>query len=487
MTAVPSSLLRDLSALLGPKGLISDADRAPYERGYRYGAGRAAALIRPADVDQLRSVIRYCHAQDIRFFAQGANTGLVGASTPDDSEEQILISLGHMTAIETLDPLDRSMTVQAGARLSAINAAAAPHDLFFPIDLGADPSIGGMVATNTGGSRMMRYGDVRRNLLGLEVVLPDQDATLLSNLTGLRKDNSGLDWKHLFVGTSGAFGLVTRARIELHAVPRRTAAALVVPQTQAAVPHIIGLLENALGDSLTACEGMSRRAMQAAFDHNPALRRPFGGDIPDYAILVELGTSLSDRIMPDLDSILVDILGSACEGPTAWVQDVLFGRAADFWAIRHSISDGVAAMGQVIAFDISVQRSALPAFRAAAIDLIEREFPQLILCDFGHCGDGGDHFNLVWPDDIGPAREDRAPMIARLRTALYDLITTEFHGSFSAEHGLGPYNQGFYDRLKSAPEQQLTAAIKDRMDPKNLVGNIRFERGSLSPAPPPTA
>jgi FAD/FMN-containing dehydrogenase len=469
-----STLAADLGDLLERKSVVAPDDMAFYEQGYRYGSGRAASVVRPVSIAEVRAVISYCCRNDVRFIVQGANTGLVGASNPDEIGDQVVINLTRLAGIENLDPLDRSATVLAGTRLSVLNAAARAHGLFFPIDLGADPTIGGMVATNTGGARMLRYGDVRRNLLGLEVVLADADATLVSSLAGLRKDNSGLDWKQLFVGTGGAFGLVTRARVELHPLPRRATAALVVPSEQEAIPRIIALLETALGDCLTACEGMSRNAMRAAFDHHPSLRDPFAGRLPDYALLVELGTSTPETILPDLDLALAEALAPAFEGVVPDIADVLVGRPEDFWAIRHSISDGIARSGRVIAFDIAVQRSKLPAFRTAALAMLARDFPLIQACDFGHCGDGGDHFNLVWPTADLPAVAERGPVIEALRGAVYDLVVREFGGTYSAEHGVGPHNQHFHDRYKSAPERALSQRLKSMLDEKGLMGNVGF-------------
>ena len=257
------SLIRDLSALVGEDAILhSPADTQNYERGYRYGAGRARAVVRPATVDQLAAVVRYCYAQDVRMVAQGANTGLVGSSTPDTSGEQLVVSLDRLRGVEALDAHNRTACVRAGTRLSELNRAAGSHDLFFPIDLGADPSLGGMVATNTGGSRLLRYGDVQHNLIGLEVVLADSEATVLTDLTGLRKDNSGIDLKQLFVGTSGSFGIISRVQVELHRVPRQTAVALAVPTAHDAIPALVAMLEAEAGEFLGAFEGMSANAMR---------------------------------------------------------------------------------------------------------------------------------------------------------------------------------------------------------------------------------
>jgi len=235
--------------------------------------------------------------------------------------------------------------------------------------------------------------------MGLEVVLADADATVLSDMRGLRKDNSGIDLKQLFVGTSGTFGIITRAQVELHRVPRQSATALVVPASHAMVPALLTRLETEAGEFLSAFEGMSVNAIRAALAHNTRLRNPFApAELPDYAVLVELTSTLAPAQV-DLDELLTEQLSQASQGPGALVADARLGRPEELWAIRHSISDGLRAAGRVIGFDISVARSRLPELRANLLRLVGTHFPYVRVCDFGHCGDGGDHFNIVWPHD----------------------------------------------------------------------------------------
>ena len=467
-----AGVIRDLQRLLGSAGVVeSSQDLEKYERGHRYGAGRALAIARPGSLAELRSVVRYCFAQDLKLLAQGANTGLVGASTPDESGEQLVASLERLRGLEALDPHNRTACVRAGTRLSELNNEAGRHDLFFPIDLGSDPTLGGMVATNTGGSRLLRYGDVQRNLLGLEVVLADADATVLTDLSGLRKDNTGIDFKQLFAGTSGAFGIVSRVQVELHRLPRQTAAALVIPRSHADVPELLAMLEKEAGEFLGAFEGMSSNAMAAALAHNRRLRNPFSTpELPEYAVLVELTSTLAAAQL-DLSDLMAQLLVRCMEAPEPLITDAVSGRPEDFWALRHSISDGVRAGGTVVGFDISVPRSRLPALRADLITLLSEQYPQLRICDFGHCGDGGDHFNLVWPRSAG----EYDPLIVdTVRELIYERVVRGYGGSFSAEHGVGPHNIAYYRRYASGAERALAAALKRFCDPKGLLGTVDF-------------
>ena len=468
----PTAVIGDLLALLGEGGVLHACpDTNKYERGYRYGSGRALAVARPATVAELRSVVRYCYAHELRIIAQGANTGLVGASTPDESGRELVVSLDRLRGIEAVDVHNRTARARAGTRLSELNSAVGSHELFYPIDLGSDPSLGGMVATNTGGSRLLRYGDVQRNLLGLEVVLADGDATVLTDLQGLRKDNSGVDLKQLFVGTGGSFGIISRVQVELHRAPRQAATALVIPTSHAAVPALLTLLETEAGEFLGAFEGMSANAMEAAFAHNRRLRNPFsGGEVPPYAVLVELLSTFGPDRM-DLSELLMQLLARAMEARESLVKDACLGRGEDFWGLRHSIGDGVRALGAVIGFDISVPRSRLPELRADLVSSLNGEYPQLRICDFGHCGDGGDHFNLVWPASAGPCD---AAAIEAVRELIYDRVVRNYGGSFSAEHGVGPHNIHYYRRYTSPADRMLAGHLKRLCDPKGLLGRVDF-------------
>jgi FAD/FMN-containing dehydrogenase len=471
MTA-SAGVIRDLIGVLGESGILhSPAESEKYERGYRYGSGRALAIARPATVTELAALVRYCYAHGLRIVAQGANTGLVGASTPDESGGQLVVSLERMRGVETVDVQNRTACVRAGTRLSELNQEAGCHGLTYPIDLGSDPSLGGMVATNTGGSRLLRYGDVQHSLIGLEVVLADADATILSDLTGLRKDNSGIDLKQLFVGTSGSFGIISRVQVELQRVPRQTAAALVVPTSHAVVPELLTLLEKEAGEFLAAFEGMSANAMEAALTHNRRLRNPFSSaGLPAYAVLVELTSTIGADSL-DLSELLAQLLGRCMDGTAPLVTDACFGRPEDFWAIRHSISDGLRQSGAVIGFDISVPRSRLPELRTELIGLLTEQYPRLVICDFGHCGDGGDHFNLVWPRASGPY--DTA-VVDAVRQLIYDRVARKYGGSFSAEHGVGPYNLVYYKRYAGAAERMLAGHLKRHCDPKGILGTVDF-------------
>lgn len=445
--------LAALEAIVGTTRLVTDPDaRAAYETPARYAAGVAAAVVRPATTAEVSAVVGYCVREGLPFVPQGANTGLAEGSTPDASGAHLVLSLERLAAPLEIDGADRTATVGAGVRLSALNAALEPHGLFLPIDLGADPTLGGMAATNTGGARFLRYGDMRRHVLGLEVVLPDAAGTVLTLSHGLRKDNAAIALRQLFVGGCGAFGVITRVTVEVHHRPRQTAAALLVPRDMDALLPLLCAFEAEAGTTLTAFEGMSKAAMERAVAHVPSISNPFAGGIPDYTVLIELTRSWSPREgEPSLDETLQQIAGELLESDDAPLADALFGPPERMWTLRHSLSEGLRASGSVVGFDLSFRRRDLPRFRAEAVAMLAADFPDYTLCDFGHVADGGTHFNLVGPAD--------AYRHAALRDAVLALAVDGFSASFSGEHGLGRAVQTAYDRFTPRAVQDYSAAV----------------------------
>lgn len=468
----PSHLDR-LRAIVGQKGLVDDPSlMRSYEIGARYDEGKAAFVVRPETTQQVSAVVAYAVAHGIPLIPQSGNTGLVGGSTPDTSGSQGVISLDRLTTPLKIDADNRTVEIAAGVRLSALNEALAPHGFFLPVDLGADPMIGGMVATNTGGARFLRYGSMRRQVLGLEVVLPDGEGTILDLASGLRKDNSHVDLKQLFIGTSGVFGIVTRAVLELQRLPQQIATALIVPQDDASVPLLLRYLEERCGEYLTAFEGMSHNAMERALGHVKHLRNPFAhGTIPAYAILVELTRSWAPREGEmELSTFLENVLAQTFEDEPPLLSDALVGRSDDLWAIRHALSEGLRASGYVIAFDLSLPRSDLARFRQEIVGLLRETFPELAVCDFGHIADGGVHFNLVHP-----GRPDAA-YIARVRDQVLDVVVNRYGGSFSGEHALGRANQVLYNRYTPALVQILSASVQHAVGTATM-GSVRLAPG----------
>jgi FAD/FMN-containing dehydrogenase len=458
-----------LRELVGEKAVPCDrADMAAYETGARYDRGCAAFVARPSTTEQVAAIVAYCARNRIVLIPQAGNTGLVSGSTPDATGTQGILSLDRLVGTFDLDTVNRSVRVGAGLRLSDVNARLADAGLFFPIDLGADPRIGGMVATNTGGARFLRYGDVRRNTLGIKVVLADEEGTIIDLSSDLRKNNTGVDLKQIFIGTSGVYGVITECVLNLEPVPRQVATALLVPETTAGVPELLTLMEGALGGYLSAFEGMSGNAIRAALDHVPSLRNPFkGGDVPDFVILAEVSRTSMERAGEQaLGEVLETVLEDLWETSGGLLADALVGPPHEIWALRHALSEGVKHRGRLIAFDLSFRRGDVMTFLDVMKRDLPKRFPDIAICDFGHIGDGGVHFNLVLAED-----DPRLPtdgFEAALRAWVLDVVVGNFGGSFSAEHAIGRKNQVQYDRHTPAEIRRIAGAIKAAISPAEI-------------------
>lgn len=470
MNAPRDELLASLRTLLGTDAVVVEPHELErYEKGWRYGRGKAFAAVRPSNTEDVSRLLRHASAAGLRVVAQGANTGLVGASTPDGSGEMLVLSLERLRRTIEVDPVDRTVTADGGVLLSSLDTALAEHGLLFPVDLGADPSIGGMVATNTGGTRLLRYGDVRQNLLGLEAVLAD--GTVLDLTRPLRKNNTGFDARQLFVGTSGVFGVVTKVVMRVVPRPAQRVTALVGLSSGSAVLGLLAHLESRLGDVLTAFEAIGAAALAPVFRHQPRMRDPFGGRHPAYTVLVELSSTLDSSRLA-LDELLESALAERLEAADGGIVDVFPGKPSELWAIRHGVSESLRQEGETLAFDVSVPRSSLADFVEAARETVAAGWPFVRFCDYGHWGDGGVHVNLIWnPAD---ASRPAAALKAELQPRIYDLAVVRFGGSYSAEHGVGPHNQAFYDLYTPELVKEVCRLLKARLDPTGLLGTVRL-------------
>lgn len=456
------TILDDKAVLLPSDNILG------YESGWRGEVGKAAFVLRPQSSEEISKIITYCAAHKLHIIPQSGNTGMVANSVPDESGGQILLSLERMNTIIEIDPINKSAHVGAGVRLSALNAALEKHGLYFPIDLGSDPCLGGMVATNTGGSRYLKYRGVRENLMGVKAILADEKGTIIDALSPLHKNNTGLDVKQLFVGTGGAFGIISEVCVRLSPLPEQSAAALLVPTDMNAIATLLVEIEKSCANYLSAFEGMSQNAMERAFIHNPTLASPFGqDDIPHYAILLELSRSWPTREgEQSLDDVLEQTLAQIWERDDAPLENALIGDPEKLWTLRHSISEGVQKSGKLYAFDISFKRGDFLTFRALMIERLADKHPELTLCDFGHIGDGGAHFALVI--DKSDARANDAGYEKSLRDWVNDVTVQEFGGSYSAEHGLGRKTQGAYDKYTPQQVKTLCRAIKSAIAPNDI-------------------
>ncbi len=463
-----SKVLETLTNIVGPAHVLTDgSNMATYAEDGRGAVGMPCVVVRPGSTQEVADVLQTAFTHGLSVIPQGARTGLVSAGIADGEEDELLLSLERLKGSVEIDSANRCVTVGAGTLLSELNEAAEEHGLFFPVDLGADPSIGGMVAANTGGARFLRYGDVRANLMGLEMVTAETSPRVLQLGSELWKDNSALGLEQIVAGSSGALGVVTSVTLALSPKPRNVVTAmLALPDPEAAL-SLITRLEDAFGTLLTAFEGLSHNALAAAIEHVPNLRNPFPDETPPYAILLELSGGKAveaEWLEEQLGETLMPLFEDGS------VADAMIDRGPGLWAVRHAVPEGLRASGKVVACDISLKRGDVMRFREQMIAKLAEIAPQLVLHDFGHIGDGGMHFNCVWPKDAGPF--DPAAGEAA-KDAIFSACVESFGGSFSAEHGIGPVNAQYYARFTPEAVRDLSGQIQDLLAPMPL-GRVDF-------------
>jgi FAD/FMN-containing dehydrogenase len=455
-----------LRAIVGERGLVSDdREKAPFETDWRgQYHGRAAVVVKPASTDEVARVVTLLAQERIAMVPQGGNTSLCGASVPDDSGTQVVINLSRMNRVRAVDPDNNTMTVEAGCVLEALQNVADEHGRFFPLSLGAQGSceIGGNLSTNAGGTGVLRYGNTRELVLGLEVVLPD--GRLWKGLRGLRKDNTGYDLKHLFVGAEGTLGIITAAVLKLFPKPRSRATAFVAIADPATAVALLTKLRESCGERITGYELMSRVCVDLVLKHIPAARDPIQARHPWY-VLVEL----SDSAPGDAIGRLFEAaLGEAAEA--GLVADAMIAASEAqrdaLWQMREDITEAQKLEGASIKHDVSVPVSRVPDLISRATAALERRFPGIRIVAFGHVGDGNIHYNCSKSE-----RQEATAFFAEspeVNHLVYEVVN-DLGGSISAEHGLGVLKRDEIRLYKSAIELDLMRAIKRTLDPHGLM------------------
>ena len=464
--AAAEEVVGRLRGVVGDSGVTCDPDEmAGYLTDWRNAyAGAAAAVVRPGSTDEVAAVMTLCHDAGVAVVPQGGNTGLCGGAVPDLSGRQVVLSLTRMRRIRGLDVANQTITVEAGVVLRSVQDAAAEVGQLFPLSLGAEGSctIGGNLATNAGGTAVLRYGTMRELTLGLEVVLPD--GRIWNGLRELRKDNTGYDLKHLFIGSEGTLGVITAAVLKLFpAVRSRGTTWVAVPGPQAAV-DLIGILRELAGNRLTGFELMSRQSVDFVLRHVPGARDPFRDRHPWYA-LVELSDPLPNSA---LDEVIESALGAAIE--RGLVLDAVVAsstaQAAALWALREGISEAQNHEGPSLKHDITVPVSSIPAFVDRTDRALDEAVPGVRVVAYGHVGDGNLHYNLSKPE--GYDDDEFRSLTSGLAHIIYDQ-TSAFNGSISAEHGLGQSKRDIIADYKDSYELDLMRGIKNLFDPLGLM------------------
>jgi FAD/FMN-containing dehydrogenase len=458
-------IIEQLRAIVGADNLlVSVADMAPYLEDWR-GRYRGAALcvVRPAAALEVSAVVRTCAQSAVPVVPQGGNTGLCGAATPDSSGLAVVVNLSRMNRIRDLDPANNTMTVEAGCVLASLQEAAAVAGRLFPLSLAAEGScqIGGNLSTNAGGVQVLRYGNTRELTLGLEVVLPNGD--LWNGLRGLRKDNTGYDLKHLFIGAEGTLGIITAAVMKLFPLPQASATAWLAIDSPTAAVRLLGELQAAFGATLTACELVSDISLALVLKHIPGSLPPLSPN--DWYLLIELSGGGEASILHDA---LESFLGKALENES--ILDAALAQSGEqakrLWALRENIGEAQKLEGLSIKHDVSVPISRIPEFIERADQALARAFPEIRIVTFGHIGDGNLHYN----QSKSGAGENSVFLAAQVEVnrIVYQLVH-ELGGSISAEHGIGQLKRDELLHYKSAVEMAMMRAVKQALDPQGLM------------------
>jgi len=466
-----------LAELLGADGLLTaDADVEPFLTDHRkLYRGRTPAVAVPRSVEQISKLLSFCHEHLIGVVPHGGNTGYCGGATPDETGEQIVLSLRRLNRIRAVDPLNWSLVAEAGCILADVQRAADAADRFFPLSLGSEGScqIGGNLSTNAGGTNVVRYGMMRDQVLGLEVVLAD--GRVLSSLSALRKDNTGYDIKSLFLGAEGTLGVITAASLKLFPKIRASATAFVaVPNVNSAVT-LLSELREASGDCVSSFELIPRIAVELTTLHIPGLSDPFHEAYPWY-VLCELTSS---RYLDTLDAVLEGVLEGALERKLL-LNAVIAQNEREretCWKLRESIPEAQRLDGASIKHDVSLPIVVLPEFVERASAWVRENVPEGRLVAYGHVGDGNLHFNLN--QDPGATAEAFLAREPAAKRAIHDMVR-DFGGSFSAEHGIGRLKVPELERYAQPVELDLMRAVKRAFDPNGILnpGKI-FRAGSV--------
>lgn len=470
-----TDFLAQAATLLGPKGFTQSADdMAPWLTDWRRRySGNALAMASPSSTAQVAALVTLCGQHGVPIVPQGGNSGMSGGATPDGSGHAILLSMRRMNAIRTINPEERTATCDAGVILQTLHEAAAEHRLRFPLTLGGKGSatIGGLISTNAGGTQVLRHGTMRAQVVGLEAVLPD--GQIFRALTPLKKDNRGFDLKQLFIGSEGTLGIVTAATLRL--LPQISGRVVLWAGMESILDARKLLLhcQSLAQDELEGFEVMPQHSLQAVLDHLPDARGPLH-EMHPWNALIELVSTGKTAV--NLTELAENILSSAFD--SGLISDATIAssetQAEQLWLLRDSISAAERAIGPAMQHDISVPVDRMAQFVAAALPMVEQEFPKTRAVAFGHLGDGNVHFHVIAPAGATPGQWEEGEG-KKISSFVHDLVT-QWDGSISAEHGIGQMKLAELDRLGDPVSIALMQTIKQALDPDGL-----FNPGKLVP------
>ena len=467
-------LISALRSIVGDSGLKTGGDETtPFLTDWHgQYQGRSLAVVMPDTTEQVSQVMALADRHDIAVVPQGGNTGFMGGATPDDTGHSILLSLRRMNRIREIDQVNMSMTVEAGCVLQSLHEATEQKGLYFPLNLAAKGSctIGGNLGTNAGGLNVVRYGTTRELTLGVEVVLIG--GRVLNLLSGLRKDNTGYDLRHLFVGSEGTLGVITAATMKLFPQPVSRATAFAEVRDVEAAVELLHRLQAASGGGVEAFELIPADILHVVFHHFPEIPQPLATR-GAMNVLMEIGSTnpasgmADDTGLAPLQDIMQDTLASALED--GLVIDATIAASETqrkaLWDVREMAPESHKRSQGVARSDISLSQSALAPFYAEMVEGVRAIDPNLWICGYGHIGDGNLHFNLVADErsnaDFGEKKD-------RLYELIYDKVA-KYNGSISAEHGIGQTKRAQLAKVKAPEVLDVMRSIKASLDPKNLM------------------
>lgn len=462
--SVNSEVLGQIKIFLGKGGFIDEAAAMePYLTSWRNGwTGKSPLIALPNSTQQVAAIVALCHANNIPVVPQGGNTGLVGGSIPSLNGNQIVINLSRMNKILELDTVGSVATVEAGVVLQVLQEAASNAGLLFPLSMASEGSaeIGGAISTNAGGTAVLRYGNMRDLVMGIEAVLPD--GQIFSGLKKLPKDNTGYNISRYFIGAEGTLGIVTAATLKLFPKPQQRLTAIAAIPDAGTALELLQDLRREVAEYLTTFEIMSNQALKLVTKHIAGTRFP-GNDSAPYYLLIEL-TSTSDTV--SLRALVEEVaMGAFLEGK---ILDAVLAenetQAKQFWHLREHISEAIRKEGPGIHFDISLPLNKLADFLETVPAKIEAIAPHVQLAPFGHIGDGNLHYNMCFATEL----ENFKDLKKRIQDCVYGEVRKR-QGSISAEHGIGIERKAELLSAKSPQEIGLMKAIKKAFDPKNLM------------------
>ncbi|MEO6896431.1 MAG: FAD-binding oxidoreductase [Caldimonas sp.] len=474
--SVSTSLLPQLQALLGSSAVLTtEADLAPHVTDWRGRYhGNAACVVLPSSAEQVAAVVRACAEHGVPIVPQGGNTSLCEGAVPRSGPiSSVVVNLQRMRRVRSVDIANNSIEVEAGCVLASVQQEAAALGRLYQVSLGAEGScqIGGNVATNAGGTGVLRYGNTRENVLGLEVVLPD--GRIWDGLYCLRKNNTGPDLKHLFIGSEGTLGVITAATLRLHPLPTAHAAAWMAHGSPQAALSMLGRFQQRCGGVLSAYEMMNDVELKIVLDNVPGQRDPLGESYPWY-VLVELADTCGEEA---LGAVLQDVIAEGLEnGDVANAAIAVSGQQrADFWQVRHSVSEGNKKAGMGINTDCAVPVSAVPEFIRRATSATHSILPGVPIIVVAHLGDGNVHFIPLASFEQWRSFSDAEAVSHRVKHAVNE-VAHQLRGTFSAEHGIGQQLMQEMNEFKPRVEVDMMRGIKRLLDPYNL-----FNPGRLLP------